>query len=220
MSTSGQRSLLRNGLLSLWAMATLILFFALAILVYEMIQAETPIQGMLFERDAEEIASYDEDLNQITQDIHVYFGNHEGTQLIPETREILRANSTVENCRRVLIHLIEGPRDLLSPVMSSSTKIRGIYLRKNGELVIDFSRELEAGHIHSASAELLMVRAIVSSVAQPNLRGPTDGSVRSVRFLFEGSPSRETFPVHIDLSNPIIPDRSWIAGVSEITPHG
>ena len=85
-----------------------------------------------------------------------------------------------------------------------------MYLLENGVLVVDFSRELEAGQIESATAELLMVQGVVNSLCQQAIEGGDARSVRSVRFLLEGSPAGDTFPVHIDLSAPVFPDSSLI----------
>jgi len=154
------------------------------------------------------------------REILLYFASPKGAALVAEPRRIELSERTVENCRKILAALIEGPRDLLAPVLSPSTSVRGLYLLPGGELVIDFSRELEMGHIRSASAELLMVHAIVASLTQPGINTRAGERVGSVRFLFAGSPPTGAFPSHIDLSEAITPDLNWISKPSTFEGTG
>lgn len=192
-------------------MATLVLLFCVVFLVYEMFQrGQDPLDVALIRPVSQPLAQDDEN-PKTTREIQLYFTDGQSMALTPENRRIEFTDSTVENSRRALEALIEGPRDLLAPVLPPTTKIRGLYLLDKGELVVDFSRDLEAGHIKSASAELLMVHGIVASLAQPALKGRQEPPVRTVRFLFEGSPPQETFPAHIDLSEPVAPDGRWLS---------
>lgn len=195
--------------MSLWAMATLVLIFCVGLLVYEMVQqGQEPLRLGLGKAPVPLPATADQD-SVTTRRVQLYFANPASTVLQSESRRIQFSEYTVENCRQVLQALIEGPRESLTPILPPATKIRGIYLLADGELVIDFSRELEAGQIRSATAEFLMVQGIVASITQQALAGRRGPRVHRVRFLFEGSPSQDTFPSHIDLSEPVAPDKSW-----------
>lgn len=204
-----QRETLRTALLSLWAMGTLVLIFCVGLLVYEMVQqGQEPLSLMLSEATVPLPESSDPDAIT-TRRVQLYFANAASTVLQSETRRIRFSEYTVENCRQVVEALIEGPRESLTPILPPATKIRGIYLLSDGELVVDFSRDLEAGQIRSATAEFLMVQGIVASITQPAIAGRRGPAVERVRFLFEGSPSQDTFPSHIDLSEPVVPDKTW-----------
>lgn len=218
MSTpSKTRKIARSALLSIWGLITLILVFTVSLLMYEMYQqGQSPIAislGPTTSSTKEPAKSIAPQL--ASHEVQVFFASRTGTALQTETHRLSLSETTVENCRAALALLIDGP-DLpkLAPVMSNKTRIRGMYLLENGELVIDFSRELEAGHIKSASAEMLMVNAIANTLCQSVLKGSNDLAVRSVRFLFEGSPYQHTFPAHIDLSEPVVPKGVTVSGTS------
>jgi len=148
-----------------------------------------------------------------TREIVLYFAGADGASLVPEKRRIDIVPSAVENCRAALRELIAGPSRLHFPVLPGTAKVRALYLLDDGELVIDFSGEIQpdTAALRSATLEALMVYAIVNTVTQPELRGEHAKGARRVRFLVEGSPPRETFPAHLDLSAPIAPDPRWIA---------
>lgn len=205
MAEVGQKDLVRTVIIALWGMVTLLLLFTVGFLLVEMTQRERNGTLLGSVQDGPFPASEDFD-GRNTRGIRLYFAHREKTALVSETRRIAFGDRTVDNCRTVLEALIEGPRELMGPVLPPLTTIRAIYLLGTGELVVDFSRDLEAGQIKSATAELLMAQAVASSLCQESLRGKDGQAVLSVRFLFEGSPAQETFPVHIDLSGPVIPD--------------
>ncbi|HIO70102.1 MAG TPA: hypothetical protein EYG58_06095 [Nitrospirales bacterium] len=137
---------------------------------------------------------------------------------LPELHRLQLTPSTVENCRTAISYLIDGPYlPALAPILSNKTRIRAMYLMENGELIVDFSRDLEAGHIKSASAEMLMVDGVVKTLVQLALKGQNDLSVKSVRFLFEGSAYQQSFPTHIDLTDPVRPRQSVPASAGNAT---
>lgn len=196
-------------------MATLVLMFCVVLLVYEIVKRDQGRVENPFLRVEEQAGARAPDPPATTSEIPLFFAMADGTRIAPEYRRIEIGPSTVDNVRRALQALIDGPRELLAPLMPAATKVRGLYLLDDGELVVDFSRDLEAGHIKSASAELMMVHGIVASLTQPGLRGRDGPAVERVRFLFEGSPAQDTFPAHIDLTGAVYPDESWIAPPSE-----
>ena len=99
--------------------------------------------------------------------------------------------------------------------------MRSLYLLEGGELVMDFSiqLELEARKRKSASLEALMVYGIANTLTQPDVKGADEPAVSTVRFLIEGSAPRESFPAHVDLSGPVAPDTGWLAGPQERAPN-
>lgn len=203
--------LARRALLSLWGTLTLLLMIAVSLLGYEMFkEGRSPLDISLLEgqRWTQESTPTREE-TATTGDVILYFADPSTVSLLPERRRIVLTSQTVENCRNALEALIDGPREALAPVISPRTSIRGMYILEGGELVVDFSREVEAGHIESLAAEMLMMRSIVASLSESSLRGTDSERVSSVRFLFEGSPPSDSFPVHIDLTSPIRPDPSW-----------
>jgi hypothetical protein len=138
-----------------------------------------------------------------------------GDGLVSEQRVLPLTPFTQENCRRALQALIEGPRQNgRFPILPPGVDVRGVYLISGGELSVDFSAELryDATRPKSHAAETLMTYGVVNTLAQSALRGmgsQEENSVKRVRFLFTGLPMDESFPEHIDLTEPIEPDRAW-----------
>lgn len=215
MKPAERRAFLKQVVFVTWAMVTLTLLFCVGLLVNQMIQRgqnpldvvePAPVPLPISQEPAE---------TRPTEEVLVYFTDGDERYLVPEPRSIPFSDQTVENCRSALTALIEGPRDngAMRPVLSETTKFRALYLLEDGELVIDFSRELIVEHkrIQSAAMESLMVYGVVQTLTQAALKGPKDAEVKTVRFLVEGARPRDSFPAHIDVSEPFAPDRRWVA---------
>jgi germination protein M len=159
--------------------------------------------------------------NLVSHEVTLYFGSADGRTLTPEKRSMEYSDSTVENCRRALKALIAGPREAPAPILPGSTQIRALYLLDTGELVVDFSREIISDQIRlkSASLESLLVYGVVNTLAQEALQTKKQAPVRKVRFLFEGAPPQESFPAHIDLTDPIVPDPRWTLASATSPSH-
>lgn len=210
MAKGKQREVLRTLVLASWGMLTLVLLFTVGLLVVAIAQKQGELEALSAVPDGPFPLGADKYDARMARGVRLYFAHPDKTALKAEMRLIGLTERTVENCRRVLEALIEGPRDGLGGVLPPTTTIRGMYLLRNGELVVDFSRELEAGQVKSVAAELLMAQAVATSLCQASLRGEDERAVLSVRFLFEGSAAQDTFPVHIDLSAPVRPDNSIV----------
>ena len=206
MSEATPKNIIRTALLATWGMITLVLVCVVGMLMYKMYQqdqspvlsSETPIAISPSGTSAPVPSS-----TTLTE-VPLYFSSSTKTELMSQPHRLALGRNTVENCRAALNALIAGPTNSsLSPILAPKTKIRAIYLRDNNELVIDFSRELEAGHVHSASADMLLVEGVAKTLTQSVLHAANDRQVSSIRFLFEGSPYQGTFPAHYDLSDPV-----------------
>jgi hypothetical protein len=205
------RNIVRTALLSLWGLITLILVFMLAMIIYDRYQQG--LDPLAFVIDDEKFSTAQ--LAKVTKEVvpekisevNIYFAAVDSMYVRPESHHLALGESTARNCEVALQHIIDGPMTgQLAPVVSNKTEVRALYLMENGELVIDFSRSLESGHIKSTTAELLMIRSITQTLFQESLRGAKDLRVSSIRFLFEGTPYQQSFPAHIDLSEPIESD--------------
>ncbi len=217
MRSDTQRHILKKLGLAVWAMATLILCFVIAMLVNEMLrngqsplasfQSETPAAGNAAPVRPQSVAPGG------TKEIQLYFSGDSGQGLAAEPSTIEFSGSTVENCRRAIAGLIGGPRQNgFAPILPTNARLRGLYLLDSGDLVVDFSSEVALAHarLKSAGLEGMLVCGIVNTVTQPALRGQDKAEVRRVRFLLEGAPPTDGFPSHIDLSQPVVPDPSWM----------
>ncbi|PCJ67065.1 MAG: hypothetical protein COA73_00155 [Candidatus Hydrogenedentota bacterium] len=215
MSDDTQNTAVRKGLYTIWAFITLILIFTLVLMVIELAQTRNDNRSTNFSTTKNQHSPIGAVPDFQTPDINLYFSHPEMVLLTPEPRRIELTDSTIQNCKRTMEALIHGPIKHLVPVMPSSTHIRGMFLLDNGELIIDFSRELEAGHIKSTSTEWLWIQSVAHTMTQDALIGSDGNHVRSIRFLFEGAPAQSSFPQHVDVSDPVMPAPSAISSVVE-----
>ena len=215
MRSDAKKHILARLGLALWAMTTLILCFVIVMLVNEMLrngqsplasfQSEAPAQGNAAPAKTQAAGPAG------AKEIQLYFSGDSGRGLAAEPSTIEFSASTVENCRRAIAGLIEGPRQNgFAPILPANTHLRGLYLLDSGELVVDFSSDVAQARIRSAGVEGMLISGMVATVTQPALQGQDKTEVKRVRFLVEGAPPTDGFPAHADLSQPVVPDPAWI----------
>lgn len=224
MSATHRNEILKRFMLSIWGIVTLILVFCIALLINEMIKSGQDPLNAFTNQNAQVTAKSTQNKPTTirkTQQILLYFASNDARTLVAEKQQIEFTDTLIENCRATLQNLIAGPQTNLTPILPPSTKIRGLYLLENGEMVIDFSRELISQHARTKSATLesLMIYGIVNTLTQTNLQQETANNIQSIRFLFEGAPPQENFPAHIDLSEPIEPNNEWLPARPERFAH-
>ncbi len=207
MNETNPKNILRIAMLSTWGMITLILVCVVGMLMFKMRQYEENVPQVDVATISPSSSSESETITdepKKTVEVNLFFAASSETKLVPKIQRLALTQNTVDNCRIALDALIAGPSNKgLSPILSSQTRIRAMYLLENNELVIDFSRDIETGHIQSASSDMLLVQGIYKTLSQSALKGKNDRGVSSVRFLFEGSPYQGTFPAHYDLSDSV-----------------
>lgn len=205
----------RTAFVSLWGVLTLVLLFTVVFLVFQLSETKDQVELSSAPRASRNVESGETAVQG--RPVALYFADPLRIQLAREERALPLTESTVANCRAAFVALAEGPRAGGVAVMPPAAKVRAMYLLASGELVVDLSREVESPLTRSASAEWLMVQAIVHTLAQPALQG-ADASgnkarpVTSVRLLYEGSPMSEGFPSHIALSESLRPDPALLGG--------
>lgn len=214
MSRNFRLSVMQKFVLSLWAMGTLVLLFVVVLLVREIAaNGRDPIGAFeLTEEEQAQRAPASRTTSVGTREVLLYFSAPDGRSLVTEKRVLAFSNSTVENCKTVLTALIEGPQTGSSPILPNTVKVKSLFLLEGGEMVINFSRELQSEHARfsSATLESLMVQGIVQTVAQSAVHEGEAPRISRVRFLIEDAPPSEAFPAHIDLAEPVAPDAQWL----------
>jgi spore germination protein GerM len=218
MRPSVRRSITSNLFLSLWGLATFVLFFMVLLLVYEMLQnGQQPLAALKTEPTNAAPQSKESPVFRPTtvvgeREIKLYYATAEADALTPQTIKMEFSDSTVENCRKALDLLMKAPQEGFSPVLPESTKIRAMYLLENGELVVDFGQELTLEHAQfkSVSVESLLVFGVVNTLTQEALQSPNNPVVRKVRILFDGEIPQDTFPAHLNISEPLLPNLDWV----------
>lgn len=206
-----RRRALFRVLMSVWALVTLVLLLCVVLLAVEMTrQGHDPLAAVQGTKTEAPVPAPAVEPGA-SKEVALIFAGADGRDLVAQPARIEITDSTSENCRHALEALIRGPNAPLTPLLPASTKIRGLYLLENGTLVVDLSMEVEAElkRVRSASVESLLIYGIVNTLTQPGLQVAHENAapvaVKSVRFLIEGAPPRETFPAHADLSQPVLP---------------
>lgn len=213
MGPARRAEIFRRIFFAAWGLATVVLVFVVALLVFVMLRQEhapvMPNAQAATAAPAQDEARFEATLKK---EVDLYFANKQSLRLVPEKASIEFTEFTTENCRRAIEALIRGPQGDLDPVISPETRVRGLYLQPDGELVIDFTLDLALQFKKTASAsfESLMIYGIVNTVAQEAIKGSREPAVTRVRLLMEGS-AREAFPVHADISEPFTPDPGWVS---------
>jgi spore germination protein GerM len=139
-----------------------------------------------------------------TKKIVLLFLSEEDDLLHPEEREIIADSSVVRQASQTIEELIKGSeKGYLSP-FPPETKLRQLFITKEGVAYVDFSKELTEKHPSGSSAEILTVYSIVNSLTQ------NFNSIKKVFILVDGG-EKETLGGHIDLTRPFLPQYSLIA---------
>ncbi|MBM3284619.1 MAG: GerMN domain-containing protein [Candidatus Aminicenantes bacterium] len=133
-----------------------------------------------------------------TRLVTLFFPSEGDSLLHAEAREIQAYASVVEEAKRVVEELIKGSaKGYLAP-FPAETRLRQLFVTREGVAYVDFSRELAERHPSGSSAELATVYSVVNSLAF-NFK-----SIKRVFILVEGR-ERETLGGHINLSQAFLP---------------
>ncbi|MEK7679639.1 MAG: GerMN domain-containing protein, partial [Deltaproteobacteria bacterium] len=137
------------------------------------------------------------------KEVSLYFIGEDGKSLATEKR-MIHAGGLEDEVSETLRAVIDGPKTGLERTIPEGTALLGVKI-KDGVATADFSPELKEKHWGGSSAELQTVYSIVNSIA---VNFP---EVKKVRILVAGQ-KQDTIACHIDISEPILPDRSFING--------
>jgi germination protein M len=130
--------------------------------------------------------------------VRLFFLSEDDSLLHPEQREILAGPSIVEEAEQAVEELIRGSdKGYISP-LPPETRLRQLFITKDGVAYVDLSREIMEKHPSGSSAELATVYSIVNTLAY-NFK-----PIKKVFILVEGS-EKETLGGHINLSQPFVP---------------
>lgn len=139
-----------------------------------------------------------------TRTVTLYFLDDEDDFLHEEKREMAAGPTEAEEAERVLGELIRGSEKGLVSPLPPQTKVRQVFIAKDGLATVDFSRDIAEKFAWGSSSELAAVYAVVDTLAA-NIP-----SVKRVVILVEGA-ERETLGGHVDLSRAFRPDYTLVA---------
>jgi spore germination protein GerM len=134
----------------------------------------------------------------------LYFQRDDDGLFVAETRDVPTTGSVAADAEAVLAELIKGSSAGLVSALPPETKLRQVFLTKDGTAYADFSKDLAAAHPSGSNAENATVYAIVDTLAA-NFK-----TIKKVFILVDGE-ERETLNGHITLDRPFLPDFTLIA---------
>jgi germination protein M len=130
--------------------------------------------------------------------IVLFFPSEHDSLLHREEREIIPESSLAEQAKRIILELLNGSQQgYLSPI-PPETRLRELYIAKDGVAYVDFSREIMDKHLSGSSAEMTTIYSVVNSLSY-NLK-----PIKKVFILIDGG-EKKTLGGHIDLASPFQP---------------
>lgn len=139
-----------------------------------------------------------------TRTITLFFLDDPDDFLHKETRDIPAGPTVADEAERALAELIKGSeKGLLSP-LPPETRVRQVFVDKDGLATVDLSRDVAEKFAYGSSSELAAVYAVVDTLAY-NFK-----PIKKVLILVEGA-ERETLGGHVDLTRALRPDYSLVA---------
>ena len=139
-----------------------------------------------------------------TRTVTLFFAAEDDDLLHKETREILAGPTEADEAERALAELVRGSEaGLLSP-LPPQTRVRQVFIAKDGLATVDLSRDVAEGFTYGSTSELAAVYAVVDTLVY-NFK-----SVKKVVLTVEGA-ERETLGGHVDLTRAFLPDYGLVA---------
>lgn len=130
------------------------------------------------------------------QRVTLYFGDRQAMYLIPEEREVVKGEETLEAV--IIRELIKGPQKPDSVrVMPEGTRLLSVSV-VNGVAYVNFSKEFQTKHWGGSAGERMTIYSIVNSLCK--LPG-----IGKVQFLLEGK-KEEAILGHLDTSRTLAPN--------------
>jgi spore germination protein GerM len=136
-----------------------------------------------------------------TRTVTLFFLSEEDSLLHAEERKILADSSLTGEAEQVVEGLIKGSEKGLVNPLPPETRLRQIFVTKEGVAYVDFSKDIMENHPSGSSAELGTVYSIVNTLAY-NFK-----PIKKVFILVEGS-EKETLGGHINLNQAFVPQFS------------
>ncbi|MBN2409392.1 MAG: GerMN domain-containing protein [Candidatus Aminicenantes bacterium] len=135
------------------------------------------------------------------KDVTLFFLSEEDGLLHSEAREIQADPSVIAEARQTVEALIRGSEKGYINPLPPETRLRQLFLTKEGIAYVDFSKEIMETHPSGSSAELGTVYSIVNTLTF-NFK-----PIKRVFILVEGS-EKETLGGHINLNRAFAPQFS------------
>jgi len=139
-----------------------------------------------------------------TKAVTLFFISDDDDALHKESREIAAGPTDADEAERALAELIRGSEEGLSSPLPPQTRVRQVFIAKDGVATVDLSRDVAESFSYGSTSELAAVYAVVNTLVY-NFK-----PVKKVVLLVEGA-ERETLGGHVDLTRAFFPDYSLVA---------
>jgi len=177
-------------------LAVLLLFLVVLVIIYLNLGGTVkpwPTQFISSSQDESESEKQNESTTII-----LFFPSEHDSLLHREEREIIPESSLALHAKRIISELLNGSqRGFLSPI-PPETRLRELYITKEGVAYVDFSREIMDKHLSGSSAEMSTIYSVVNSLSY-NIK-----PIKKVFILIDGG-EKKTLGGHIDLTSPFQP---------------
>jgi len=140
----------------------------------------------------------------VSKTVTLFFIDDGDDLLHKETRAITAGPTVADEAERALAELIRGSEKGFVSPLPPPTKVRQIFVAKNGLATVDFSREIAEGFAYGSASELAAVYAVVDTLV---FNFP---AVKRVVILVEGV-EKETLGGHVDLTRAFHADYALVA---------
>ena len=128
----------------------------------------------------------------------LFFASEQDSLLHREEREIIASSSVEDQVRSIVLELLKGSQKEYVSSIPPETRVREVFVTKDGVAYVDFSREITDNHLSGSSAEISTIYSIVNSLTY-NIK-----SIKKVFILVDGG-EKKTLGGHIDLTQPFLP---------------
>jgi spore germination protein GerM len=127
--------------------------------------------------------------------VHLYFSDKTHSFLTAEERSLFHSENSGEFAKIIIEALIDGPSKELMRTIPAETKIRALYVTRDGTAYVDMSNTVTDAHPGGIKSELFTIYSIVNSLI---LNIPEIDAVK----ILVGGREAMTLAGHIDLGFP------------------
>ena len=147
------------------------------------------------------------DATQAPQDrmikARLFYVADDGRKLTSLERDVRFAESPVDQARELIEAQLAPPDDQLLSAIPPGTRLRALFVTKEGEAFVDLSGEISSSHGGGALDELLTVYTIVHALTA-NMP-----AITAVQVLVDGR-EVDTLAGHVDLRRPLLKNLAWV----------
>jgi spore germination protein GerM len=133
----------------------------------------------------------------------LFYVSEDGRKLTSMERDVRYAEHPVDQARALVEAQLAPVAEPIVSAVPAGTKLRALFLTKEGEAFVDLSGEVSASHGGGVLDELLTVYTIVHALTA-NMP-----AITAVQVLVDGK-EVDTLAGHVDLRRPLLKNPAWL----------